>query len=210
MSDDYKRQHESGTAKREKGKKEEEDQKKMKGSMEGFLSRKATAKTGKLNQSGSSSLSSTQKSQNDTDTPDSTDLQILQQPMDIRSDFTGDADTVDTYPKSPGAVEEDPAYTAYTNIFDSHPSKWHATPELIHYFSGHNPKQNSPSHQHYMSESHHCRSVKDMPQYVISNNFSVAFPNVCIAFRIYLSILGSSCEEERSFSTLIRAKNYTR
>ena len=105
MSDDYKRQHESGTAKREKGKKEEEDQKKMKGSMEGFLSRKATAKTGKLNQSGSSSLSSTQMSQNDTDAPDSTDLQILQQPMDITSDFTGDADTVDTYPKSSDAVE---------------------------------------------------------------------------------------------------------
>ena len=64
------------------------------------MSRKATAKTEKLNQSASSSLSSTQKSQNDTDTSDSTDLQILQQPMNITSDFTGDADTVDTYPKS--------------------------------------------------------------------------------------------------------------
>ena len=145
MSNDYKRQHESGTAKRIKRKKKEEDQKKMKGSMEGFLSRKATAKTEKLSQSGSSSLSSNS-----------------------------------------------------------------ATPELINYFSGHNPKQNFPSHQHYMSESHHYRSVKNMLQYVISNNFSGAFPNVCIAFRIYLSILGSSCEGERSFSTLKRVKNYTR
>jgi len=43
-----------------------------------------------------------------------------------------------------------------------------------------------------------------------NNNLGEAFPNACIAFRIYLSIFGTSCEGERSFSTLRRIKNYTR
>jgi len=45
---------------------------------------------------------------------------------------------------------------------------------------------------------------------VTNNNLGEAFPNACIAFRMYLSIFGTSCEGERSFSTLRRIKNYTR
>ncbi|CAI6344442.1 unnamed protein product [Macrosiphum euphorbiae] len=37
-----------------------------------------------------------------------------------------------------------------------------------------------------------------------------SFPNVNIAFRIYLSIFGTSCEGERSFSIQKRVKNWQR
>ena len=37
-----------------------------------------------------------------------------------------------------------------------------------------------------------------------------SFPNVNSAFRIYLSILGTSCEGKRSFFVLKRVKNYLR
>ena len=45
---------------------------------------------------------------------------------------------------------------------------------------------------------------------VITNNLAEAFPNACIAFQIYLSVFGTSCEGERSLSTMKRIKNYSR
>jgi hypothetical protein len=53
-------------------------------------------------------------------------------------------------------------------------------------------------------------SVSLMLQNMIENKLVSSFPNVNIAFRIYLSILGTSCEGERSFSVLKRVKNYLR
>jgi len=38
----------------------------------------------------------------------------------------------------------------------------------------------------------------------------VAFPNAAIAVRIYLTIPINKCHGERSFSTLLRAKNHLR
>ena len=65
-------------------------------------------------------------------------------------------------------------------------------------------------HNMLTTERHQGKSVNDMLQYIISRNLARVFPNVCIAFRIYLSILATSCEGERSFSTMKRVKNYTR
>ena len=61
-----------------------------------------------------------------------------------------------------------------------------------------------------MVKSESKKTVSEILQYVTNNNLGEAFPNACIAFRIYLSIFGTSCEGERSFSTLRRIKNYTR
>ena len=49
-----------------------------------------------------------------------------------------------------------------------------------------------------------------MLQHQIDKNLVSSFPNVNIAMRIYLSILGSSCECERSFSALKRIKSCLR
>ena len=53
-------------------------------------------------------------------------------------------------------------------------------------------------------------SVSTMLQFMIEEKLNNCFPNVNIALRIYLSILGTSCESERSFSVLKRVKNYLR
>ena len=53
-------------------------------------------------------------------------------------------------------------------------------------------------------------SVSLMLQNMIENKLVSSFPNVNIAFRIYLSILGTSCEGERSFSVLKHVQNYIR
>ena len=53
-------------------------------------------------------------------------------------------------------------------------------------------------------------SVSTMIQFMIEKKLNNCFPNVNIALRIYLSILGTSCESERSFSVLNRVKNYLR
>jgi hypothetical protein len=44
----------------------------------------------------------------------------------------------------------------------------------------------------------------------IDNKLITSFPNVNIAFRIYLSIFGTSAERERSFSKMKLIKNYLR
>jgi len=49
-----------------------------------------------------------------------------------------------------------------------------------------------------------------MLQQLIERKLVNSFPNVSVAIRIYLSILGTSCESERSFSVLKRVKNYLR
>jgi len=53
-------------------------------------------------------------------------------------------------------------------------------------------------------------SVNDMLIKQINTKMVTSFPNVNIAFRIYLSIFGTSCEGERSFSILKRVKNWQR
>lgn len=60
------------------------------------------------------------------------------------------------------------------------------------------------------SDQTHCDSVADMLQMLISKKLVNTFPNVHIALRIYLSILGTSCAGERTFSVLKRVKNYQR
>lgn len=49
-----------------------------------------------------------------------------------------------------------------------------------------------------------------MLQMLISKKLVNTFPNVHIALRIYLSILGTSSAGERTFSILKRVKNYQR
>ena len=49
-----------------------------------------------------------------------------------------------------------------------------------------------------------------MITFLHENKLITSFPNVHIALRIYLSIFGSSCEGERSFSVLKRIKDYKR
>ena len=53
-------------------------------------------------------------------------------------------------------------------------------------------------------------SASQMLQQLINTKLVNSFPNVSVAIRIYLSILGTSCEGERSFSVLKRVKNYLR
>ncbi|XP_065672003.1 zinc finger MYM-type protein 1-like [Hydra vulgaris] len=52
--------------------------------------------------------------------------------------------------------------------------------------------------------------VSDKIKLQIDNKLIASFPNVNIAFRIYLSILGTNSEGERSFSKLKLIKNYLR
>ena len=49
-----------------------------------------------------------------------------------------------------------------------------------------------------------------MITFLHENKLITSFPNVHIALRIYLSIVGSNCEGERSFSVLKRIKDYQR
>ncbi|XP_022161879.1 uncharacterized protein LOC111027770 [Myzus persicae] len=53
-------------------------------------------------------------------------------------------------------------------------------------------------------------SLNEMLIKQINTKMVTSFPNVNIAFRIYLSIFGTSCEGERSFSILKRVKNWQR
>lgn len=55
-----------------------------------------------------------------------------------------------------------------------------------------------------------AETVTDMLQMLVVKNLLNSFPNVTIAFRIYLSIIGTSCTGERTFSVLKRVKNYQR
>jgi hypothetical protein len=52
------------------------------------------------------------------------------------------------------------------------------------------------------------KSVVDMIRAQIDDKLITTFPNVNIAFRIYLSIFGTSAEGERSFSKMKFIKNY--
>lgn len=54
------------------------------------------------------------------------------------------------------------------------------------------------------------KSVSDKIKLQIDNKLVASFPNVNIAFRIYLSIIGTNSEGERSFSKLKLIKNYLR
>jgi len=54
------------------------------------------------------------------------------------------------------------------------------------------------------------KSVTEMIRAQIDDKLVTSFPNVNIAFRIYLSIFGTSSEGERSFSKLKLIKNYLR
>ncbi|XP_065662549.1 uncharacterized protein LOC136085188 [Hydra vulgaris] len=54
------------------------------------------------------------------------------------------------------------------------------------------------------------KSASDKIKLQIDNKLVASFPNVNIAFRIYLSILGTNSEGERSFSKLKLIKNYLR
>ena len=54
------------------------------------------------------------------------------------------------------------------------------------------------------------KSVAEMLQFQIEKKLVCSFPNVNIAMRIYLSILGANYETERSFSVLKRIKNCLR
>jgi hypothetical protein len=61
-----------------------------------------------------------------------------------------------------------------------------------------------------MCDSDSEMSVSKMLQFQIKRKLVNTFPNVNIALRMYLAILGSSCEGERTFSVLKRVKNYLR
>jgi len=52
------------------------------------------------------------------------------------------------------------------------------------------------------------KCVSDMLKLQYEKSLITSFPNVNIAFRIYLSIFGTSCEGKRSFSKLKLVKNY--
>jgi hypothetical protein len=54
------------------------------------------------------------------------------------------------------------------------------------------------------------KTVAEMLRAQIENKLVTSFQNVNIAFRIYLSIFGTSSEGERSFSKLRLIKNYLR
>ena len=54
------------------------------------------------------------------------------------------------------------------------------------------------------------KTVAEMIRAQIENRLVTSFPNVHIAFRIYLSIFGTSSEGERSFSKLKLIKTYLR
>lgn len=54
------------------------------------------------------------------------------------------------------------------------------------------------------------KTVAEMIRAQIEDKLVTSFPNVNIAFRIYLSIFGTSCEGERSFSKLKLIKTYLR
>lgn len=54
------------------------------------------------------------------------------------------------------------------------------------------------------------KSVADLIKSQIQDKLLTSFPNVNIAFRIYLSIIGANAEGERSFSKLKQIKNYIR
>lgn len=55
-----------------------------------------------------------------------------------------------------------------------------------------------------------AQTVTDMLQMLVAKNLYNTYPNVIIAFRMYLSIFGTSCTGERTFSVLKRVKNYQR
>ena len=58
---------------------------------------------------------------------------------------------------------------------------------------------------------HQVKSVgENIEVYYCKKILTVAFPSVKIAFWIYLSILGISCEGESSFLTMKRVINYSR
>lgn len=54
------------------------------------------------------------------------------------------------------------------------------------------------------------QSAQEMLKAQVEDRLVNSFPNVNIALRIYLSILGSNAEGERSFSRLKLIKNYLR
>ena len=56
-------------------------------------------------------------------------------------------------------------------------------------------------------DRHQVKTVRKMLQFIFSKKLTVVFQNVCISFRIYLSVFAASCEGESSFSTIKRVKN---
>ena len=65
-------------------------------------------------------------------------------------------------------------------------------------------------HNMLTMERYQAESVNDILHCVILKNLAGAFPNVCITFHIYLSIVATSCEGERSSSALKKMTNYWR
>ena len=47
----------------------------------------------------------------------------------------------------------------------------------------------------------------ELPKLITTNHLKSTFPDVEIALRLYLSLMCTNCEGERSFSTLSRVKN---
>ena len=62
----------------------------------------------------------------------------------------------------------------------------------------------------YIEVENSSISVTNILQHLIADNLVNSFPKVNIAFRLYLSISGTSCEGERTFSVLKRIKNCQR
>jgi hypothetical protein len=60
------------------------------------------------------------------------------------------------------------------------------------------------------AESAEKTTVADMIRSLITEKLISSFPNVYVALRLYLAILGTNCEGERSFSKLSLIKNHLR
>jgi hypothetical protein len=64
--------------------------------------------------------------------------------------------------------------------------------------------------QHYLNEVVLRNDPQAIMNYIIEHKISNSFPNLFVCLRIYLCILATNCEGERSFSTLSRVKNFMR
>ena len=68
-------------------------------------------------------------------------------------------------------------------------------------------------HFYALMKQHHfnneCKKIQ-MFRFINENEFMHTFPNVSVAFRLYLCLMISDCSGERSFSVLKRVKNQLR
>lgn len=65
------------------------------------------------------------------------------------------------------------------------------------------------SFKQYNSTNEKCNLSKQKI-ILLQRYYNDIFPNVCIAYRLFLTILVANCEAERSFSVLKRIKNLYR